>query len=86
MQWIEMQKTTSKGLYPQSEKGSLFSRCLMVLTDQADPSCFYFKISWILMEWHGFYFSLSPSFSAGLQKPRTLTASRIKYEKFWLKM
>ena len=24
-------------------------RCLMVSTDQADPSCFYFRISWILM-------------------------------------
>ena len=31
-------------------------RCLMVSTDQADPSCFYFTISWILMERHWFYF------------------------------
>ena len=25
-----------------------YSRCLMVSTDQADPSCFYFRMSWIL--------------------------------------
>ena len=30
--------------------------CLMVSTDQADPSCFYFSISWILMELRWFYF------------------------------
>ena len=28
----------------------LRTRCLMVSTDQADPSCFYFRISRILME------------------------------------
>ena len=32
------------------------SRCLMVSTDLPDPSCFYFRISWILMEWRWFYF------------------------------
>ena len=31
-------------------------RCLMVSTDQADPICFYFRISWILMERHWSYF------------------------------
>ena len=31
-------------------------RCLMVSTDQADPSYFYFRISWILMKRRGFYF------------------------------
>jgi hypothetical protein len=30
--------------------------CIMVSTDQADPSCFYFSISWILMERSWFYF------------------------------
>ena len=35
---------------------SLCSRCLMVSTNQADPSCFYYKISWILMERRWFYF------------------------------
>ena len=34
----------------------LYIRCLMVSTNQADPSCFYFRISWILMEWCLFYF------------------------------
>ena len=61
-------------------------RCLMVSTDQSDPSCFYFRISWILMERHWFYFFLSPPFSAGPQKPRTSTASKIKCEKFWPKI
>ena len=33
-----------------------YNRYLMVSTDQADPSCFYFRISWILMEQHWSYF------------------------------
>ena len=60
--------------------------CLMVSTDQADSHCFYLRISWILMERHRFYFSLSPPFSAGPQKPWTSTASKIKYEKVWTKI
>ena len=32
------------------------SRCLMVSTNQADPGCFYLRISWILMERCWFYF------------------------------
>ena len=32
------------------------SSCLMVSTDQADSRSFYFRISWILMEWRWFYF------------------------------
>ena len=32
------------------------SRPLMGSTDQADPSCIYFRISWILMERLWFYF------------------------------
>ena len=35
---------------------SSYTRCLMVSTDQADSHCFYFRISWILMEWCWFYF------------------------------
>ena len=34
----------------------LFTRCLMVSTDQVDPSCIYFRISWILMERCWFHF------------------------------
>ena len=33
-------------------------RCLMASTNQADPSCFYFRISWILVEGRWFYFFL----------------------------
>ena len=31
-------------------------RCLMVSTNQSDPSCFYFRITWILNEGRWFYF------------------------------
>ena len=51
-------------------------------TDQAPPSCFYFRVSWILMEQHFFFIFLSPRVSAGPQKPQTLTASKTKYENF----
>ena len=34
----------------------LVTRCLMVSTNQADPSCFYFRSSWILMERRWLYF------------------------------
>ena len=45
------------------------SRCLMVSTDQADPSCFYFRISWILIDrTTSILFLSSPTFSAGPQK------------------
>ena len=40
----------------QMAKQYLRGRCLMVSTDQADPSCFYFRISWILMGWLWFNF------------------------------
>ena len=36
-------------------KGSFNNRCLMVSTNQADPTCFYFRISWKLMEGRLFY-------------------------------
>ena len=49
------------------------TRCLMVSTNQADPGCFHFKI---LMNIDGMtliLFFSSPPFSAGPQKPQTLT-------------
>ena len=55
-------------------------RLVLVSTDQAIPSCFYFRISWILMEQHFFYFFLYPWISAGPQKPQTLTASKTTLE------
>ena len=64
------------------EETTIHTRCLMVSTNQADPRCFYFRISWILMGRHWFHFFLSSPFSAGPQKPWTLTASKITYEKF----
>ena len=39
-------------------KDIVIIRTLMGSTDQADPSYFYFRISWILMEWLWFYFFL----------------------------
>ena len=44
----------------------LDSRCLMVSTNQADPYCFYFRISWILMERHWFQFFGSRDLVQGL--------------------
>ena len=41
---------------------------LMGSTDQADPNCFYFRISWILMDRPWFYFFLSPPLVEGPQK------------------
>ena len=62
------------------------NRCLMVSTNQAYPSSFYFRISWILMKEHWFYFFSSPPFNAGPQKPRTLTSSKNKNENSWPKI
>ena len=45
----------------------LHTRCLMVSTDQADSRCFYFRISWILMERHWFYFFHPLHFLQGLR-------------------
>ena len=56
--------------------------CPVPSTNQSIPSCFYFKISWMLMKQRCFYFFLSPRVSAGPQKPQTLTASKTNYEKF----
>ena len=51
-------------------------------TNQANPSCFYFRISWILIEWCCFYFFSLSWFSAGPQKPQILTALKTKPENF----
>ena len=50
----------------------LRSRFLMVSTNQADPSCFYFRISWILMEWRWFYFFHPLHFLQGLRSLKAL--------------
>ena len=43
------------------KRSYMYTRRLMGSTDQADPSCIYFRISWILMEWPWFYFFFVPS-------------------------
>ena len=45
----------------------IHSRCLMASTNQADPGCFYFRISWILMERRWFYFFHPLHFLQGLR-------------------
>ena len=45
----------------------LYSRCPVPSTDQALPSCFCFRISWILMERHWKHFFGSCSFLQGLR-------------------
>ena len=67
-------------------KGTFNNRCLMVSTNQADPTCFYFRISWILMEGRRVYFFSSPPFNAGPQKPQTLMSSKDKYDNSWPKI
>ena len=41
---------------PTPKLDVLYEGSLMGSTNQADPSCFYFRISWILMEWLWFHF------------------------------
>ena len=50
----------NKGKSVISSTTLLLIRCLMVSTNQADASCFYFRISWILMEqrWLNFFHPL----------------------------
>ena len=45
----------------------LCTRRLMGSTDQTDPSCFYFRISWILMERLWFYFFCPLNLLQGLR-------------------
>ena len=45
----------------------VYIRCLMVSTNQADPGCLYFRISWILMERCWFYFFHPLHFLQGLR-------------------
>ena len=49
-------------------------------TNQAVPSCFYQNV--ININGTTFKKNLSPQFSAGPQKPPTLSASKFKYENF----
>ena len=51
----------------------LLTRRPVLSTDQAIPSWFYFRISWILMKQRCFYFFCPLGF---LQKPQTLTISK----------
>jgi hypothetical protein len=52
-----VQEKTSRPYYSLKKLyRSINNRCPMVSTDQADLSCFYFRISWILMERCWFYF------------------------------
>ena len=46
---FEAKRENDKFLYKYSK---VCNRCLMGSTDQADPSCFYFRISGILTERH----------------------------------
>ena len=48
-------------------KKTLFNRRPVGSTDQAYSSCFYFRISWILMEWPWFCFFDSHGFLQGLR-------------------
>ena len=79
--------TYYNGLYPVSffylskKELALSTRRPVPSTDQAIPSCFYFRISWISMKQRCFYL-FPPWVSGGPQKLQTLTASKTKFEKF----
>ena len=57
-------------------------RYLMVLTDQADSSCFYFRMSWILMERHWFYFFCSLHLMQGLRSLKNWLLQKLSMKTF----
>ena len=60
----------------------IFIRRLMGWTDQADPSCFYFRISWILMERLWFYLFCPLHLLQGLRSLKNWLLQKIKYKHF----
>ena len=60
----------------------LYIRCLMGSTNQADPSCFFFRISWILMEGHFFFV---PSVFCRASEASNIDCFKIQVWKFWTK-
>ena len=54
--WLFVFYDIARTLFMGRWRNTSSIRCLMVSTDQADSRCFYFRISWILMEWRWFYF------------------------------
>ena len=59
---------------------------LMVSTDQADPSCFYFRISWILMERRWFYFFLLLHLVQGLRSLQHWLLQKLSLETTWISL
>ena len=60
----------------------MHTRCLMVSTNQTDPACFYFRISWILMEWHWFYFFHPLHFLQGLRSLKHWLLQKLSMKSF----
>ena len=60
----------------------LVSRCLMGSTDQACSSGFYFRISWILMEQHWFYFFHPLHFLQGLRSLKNWLLQKLSMKIF----
>ena len=58
------------------------NRRLMGSTDQADPSCFYFRISWILMEQRWFYFFHPLHFLQGLRSLKHWLLQKLSMKNF----
>ena len=73
------QKVISTGTLVMFMK--IIGRCRMVSTDQADPICFYLRISWILMEWLWFYFFV-PLTCCRASEASKINCLRIRCEKF----
>ena len=51
-------------------------------TDQAIPSCFYFRILWILMEQHCFYFFCPLGFLQGLRSLKHWLLQKLSMKNF----
>ena len=61
---------------------TVYIRCLMVSTNQADPGCFYFRISWILMEPRWFYFFHPLHFLQGLRSLKNWVLQKLRMQIF----
>ena len=82
----KISNTPDQVIYTKYSKHWLYNyttRRLMGSTDQADPSCMYFRITWILMKRLWFYFFCPLHLLQGLRSLRNwLHTSKIKYEHF----
>ena len=83
---IETSETLRGRRINNFELWCLPSRCLMVSTNQADPSFFSFRILWIWMEQHCFYFFRPLHFVQGLRDLEHWLLQKLSMKIFDLKL